>query len=147
MKKAISFKKRPLKAILTTFWSGTLRWDMAAQRVLNFWSRVDFTKLSAPISADVLGKSIELAFQYPAYVEHQDVSILFQDASDTGAGGGILHQVGTKLCPSERIFLAMFGETDKRKSSTLREILDILQCLIATGKSTKCRIVFACDNF
>ena len=147
MKKAINLKNRPLKAILSAFWSGTLPWDMAAQRVLNFWSRVDFIKLSAPISADVLGKSIELAFQYPAYVEHKDVSMLFQDASGTGTGGGILHRIGAKLCPSKRIFLAMFDETDKKKSSTLREILGILQCLIATKKSTKCRIVFACDNY
>ena len=147
MKTAVRFGKRPLKAIMAAVWSGTVRWDSAAQRVLNFWSRVNFIKLSAPISADVLGRSIELVFKYPAYVQHSDTSILFQDASGTASGGGILHLSGADLRPSEQIFLVMFDELEKEGSSTLREILGVLQCLRATKDSTKVKIIFACDNF
>ena len=147
MKTSIRFDKRPLKAILAAFWSGTVKWDMAAQRLLNFWARVNFLKLRAPISADVLGRSIELTFHYPGYVADEGISILFQDASGTGAGGGFLRPSGTKLLPSKQMFLAMFDDLDREKSSTLREILGILQCLQATEKSSKVKIIFACDNY
>lgn len=147
MRSAIHLVRRPLKAILAAFWSGTVRWDMAAQRLLNFWSQVNFMNLRAPISADVLGKSIELTFQYPRYVHHPTTSLLFQDASGTATGGGMLRPSNIELRPSKRIFLAMFSDLDREESSTLREILGILQCLQATAKSTKIKIVFACDNF
>lgn len=147
MKRSIHFGSRPLKAILAAFWSGTVRWDAAAQRQLNFWSMVCFAELRAPISADVLGKSIELIFRYPRYVNWSDTSILFQDASATASGGGMLRPTSTGLCASKRIFLAMFNSQESEESSTLREILGILNCLQATANSSKRKIIFACDNF
>ena len=48
----------PLRIILNRFWSGTVIWSHDAQRQLDFWSNVKFRQLSAPISADVLGRTV-----------------------------------------------------------------------------------------
>ena len=146
MKTVIRRTERPLKAILTAFWSGTVKWDTAAQRQLNFWQSVNFASLRAPVSADVLGRAIELTFKYPSYLSDKDISILVQDASGTAAGGGMVYKVGNDLKTSERVFLYVFSNKERDASSTLREIMGILRCLRATEGCSKVRIIFACDN-
>ena len=146
MKTVIRRTERPLKAILTAFWSGTVKWDTAAQRQLNFWQSVDFMAFRAPISADVLGRSIELRFKYPGYMSDKDISVMVQDASNTAAGGGMVWREGNELKPAERIFLDVFNHKERQASSTLREITGILRCLRATEGSSKIKIIFACDN-
>ena len=137
----------PLAMIVNRFWSGTVRWSLAADRQLCFWEGVQFFGLSAPISADVLGLSVEQAFWYPSDYNLDNVSFLFQDASAYAAGGGAMHVVNGVLVPTGRIFLAEFLAWQKLLSSTLRELYGILWCVRATAGSTKYRIVFICDNW
>ena len=74
------------------------------------------------------------------------VSFLYQDASATAPGGGFLRFNGERLVPCDDLFLALFTVHESESSSTLRELLGILECLRATGAKAKNRIVFACDN-
>ena len=135
-----------LKAILAAFWSGTVKWSKLAQVQLQFWARVRYLLLRAPISADVLGKAIELVFDYPAFVDSDCVSVLYQDASATAAGGGILDKVAHRWKHQDRLFLSQFSRIESKLSSTLRELLGILRCLMSTEQVTKFKIIFACDN-
>ena len=134
---------RSLEHILRAFWSGSVQWSHGAHRQLLFWKSVDFLALRSPISADVLGKSIELTFTYPAYISDREMSIMCQDASVSASGGGQLRRHQHELLPPRRSFLYMFSPTERKFSSTLREILGVLRCLMATEKSTKSRIIFA----
>lgn len=146
IRESLQWSNIPLSILLSRFWSGNVHWTQAAQRQLDFWSRVDFKSLSAPISADVLGKVVEAVIHYPDMIDHSSVSLLFQDASATAAGGGLLHYDGHTLSPQDHLFLAQFSNTQSRSSSTLRELIGILWCLKATNRLSKHRIVFFCDN-
>lgn len=137
----------PMRTILTRFWSGTVRWTPAAQRQLEFWAKVNFMKLEAPISTDVLGKSLEAMFAKPWLVNHDNVTCLFQDASETASGGGTLKPGPSGMIPTSDLFLAMFSELETEMSSTLRELLGIMWCLEAAITHETTRIVFACDNY
>lgn len=136
----------PLSYIINRFWSGTVRWSDAADRQLRFWERVFFKGLSAPISADVMGLSVERSFWYPADFNVREVSFLFQDASATASGGGMLRLVDGTLQAVRDLFLAEFSREQKRFSSTLRELLGMLWWVRATRDRTKHRLVFICDN-
>ena len=135
-----------LKVILRAFWSGTVKWHPRAHKQLLFWKAVDFLTLRSHISADVLGKSIELTFRYPAYLSDAETSVLCQDASATASGGGQLLRSAHKLRYIDQAFLYIFSREECKYSSTLREILGVLRCLIATEKTSRSRIIFACDN-
>ena len=147
LKCKIAAEHLSLAVIINRFWSGTVRWSTAANRQLQFWSGVNFENLSSPISADVLGMSIEQAFWYPQRFNHHAVSFLFQDASATASGGGFLHMINGSLSPSRELFLAIFSPAQGQFSSTLRELLGILWCVRSTRHGTKPRIVFICDNW
>lgn len=136
----------PLAWIVNRFWSGCVRWSEAADRQLRFWEGIRFFGLSAPISADVLGLSVERAFWYPADFNLDNVSFLFQDASAFAVGGGAMHVVDGALAPTGRIFLAEFTRQQRRLSSTLRELYGILWTARAMADSAKYRFVFICDN-
>ena len=146
IRQRLSSSAMSLKAILAAFWSGTVEWSASAQVQLRFWSCVRFLLLHAPISADVLGKAIELTFDYPALVNSKHVSVLYQDASATASGGGILDKKGLWWTHRDELFLSQFSEAESELSSTLREILGISRCLMATEKISKYKIIFACDN-
>lgn len=137
----------PIAVIVNRFWSGTVRWTAKAESQLLFWEGVRFFGLSAPISADVLGLKVERAFWYPADFNSNDVSFLFQDASATASGGGVLHMDGGVLRPDAGMFLAEFTAWQRLLSSTLRELYGILWCLRATADCTRYRVVFLCDNW
>ena len=147
MRHMIHWLNAPLSVILARFWSGSVSWTPEAQDQLDFWRQVDFESLSAPISADVLGKVIESVFHHPEMLDHSSVSMLFQDASATAAGGGMLSFKQGMLRPTRDIFLAEFSDEQSAASSTYRELVGILWCLQATAQHTAHRIVFACDNW
>ena len=102
----------PLRLILTRFWSGTVKWSQAAQRQLDFWSKVNFLELEAPISADVLGKSLEAVFTRPDIIDHSQVTCLFQDASKTASGGGKLRRGKHSMQPLRELYLTMFSSAE-----------------------------------
>ena len=136
-----------LKTILSVFWAGSVQWSAEAERQLQFWHQVEFENLSAPISADVLGKSAELVVEEPSRFNRDTVSIVCQDASDTASGGCVLTTSGGKLMPTDQWYLAEFADgLICEESSTWREIMGILWCLRATARVTQSRIVFLCDN-
>ena len=139
-----------LKVILNVFWAGTVAWSADAEGQLQFWRGVDFRSLSAPISADVLGKSVELLVDDPSRFSGENVSFLYQDASETAAGGGVLIRIGGQLVPVDRsMFLAEFSHEAlglAEDSSTWREIKGIEWCMRATAHVTQQRIAFLCDN-
>ena len=137
----------PLARILNHFWAGTVKWSLAADKQLQFWEGVRFEGLSAPISADILGMTIEHAFWYPADFNHDKVSFLFQDASESATGGGMMAMINGQLQPVGDMFLAEFSAAQAQLSSTLRELLGILWCIRATARHTKPRLVFICDNW
>ena len=147
MRRALDVDNMRLSSILAMFWSGTVCWSIDAQRCLAFWADVDFGRLRSPISADVLGKSIESVFDNPAIAQHANISILCQDASATAAGGGIVRLRHGLLSLDPQLFLAMFSHELCEASSTLRELVGILMCLWSTERKTRQRIVFACDNY
>ena len=147
MRHMINWLHAPLSVILARFWSGTVRWTAEAQAQLDFWHQVDFASLSAPISADVLGKVVESVFHHPGMLDHSSVSMLFQDASASAAGGGLLAFKKGQLRPTPDFFLAEFSREQSEASSTYRELVGILWCLQATAHKTSHRIVFACDNW
>ena len=147
LRSCINIFDLPLSWIMNRFWSGTVRWSPDADRQLSFWEKVRFRGLSAPISADVLGMSIERSFWYPADFNSKEVSFLFQDASEFASGGGAMRVVDGALQPSGQLFLAEFLRLQRELSSTLREILGIWWCLRATADTTGHRIVFICDNW
>ena len=147
LRSCINIFDLPLSWIMNRFWSGTVRWSPDADRQLSFWEKVRFRGLSAPISADVLGMSVERSFWYPADYNSDEVSFLFQDASESASGGGAMRVVDGALRPSGRLFLAEFLRLQRTLSSTLREILGIWWCLQATAETTGHRIVFICDNW
>ena len=139
---------RSLKQILSAFWSGAVRWSSQAHSQLLFWKTVDFLSLRAPISADVLGKSAELVFQFPAYLNTDSTTLLCQDASATASGGGIVSRQDNKLYfKPNHLYLSRFSGEEAADSSTYREILGIWRCLLAIGHLTKTKIIFACDNY
>ena len=148
IRQRLSSSSMSLKTILAVFWSGTgtVEWSALAQVQLQFWSRVRYLLLRAPISADVLGKAIELTFDYPTFVEGDRVSALYQDVSATASGGGILDKNGLWWTHRDELFLSQFSHAESELSSTLREILGILRCLMATDRVSKFKIIFACDN-
>lgn len=147
MRRRLSADHIPLKVILAAFWSGTVAWSQLAQGQFDFWKLVNFLLLKAPISADVLGKSVELTFKYPTVVNTRDVSVMYQDASATASGGGILFKNGYYWDHSQQLFLYQFTTAESDFSSTLCEILSILKSLIASEKVSKLKIIFACDNW
>ena len=147
MKSMLAWLTAPISIILSRFWSGSIKWTCQAQAQLNFWKRVNYGALRAPISADVLGKAIESIFHYPDMLNHSSVSILYQDASAVAAGGGVLNFAHGRLCEDPGLFLAQFTSEEARASSTYRELVGILWCLQSTAHVTKHRIVFACDNW
>ena len=146
MRIKLSSLRMPLKVILNMFWAGTVSWSHEAQRQLEFWCKVDFASLRAHISADVLGRSVELLFEYPANFDCQAVSFLAQDASETASGGGLILPTWEGLRFQEQLFLAEFGRDMVGSSSTLRELLGIVWCIRATAHITRSKLVFLCDN-
>lgn len=143
----MSIHDMPLSRIVNRFWSGSVKWSPEAARQLEFWSHVNFESLRSPISADVLGLTVEQTFWYPGQFDPNEVSFLFQDASGFASGGGIMELVNGALAPGNRLFLAEFSEEQRLLSSTLRELLGILWCLVSTAGHTKPRVVFICDNW
>ena len=137
----------PLSRIVNRFWAGSVRWSKEAAQQLEFWSHVRFEELRAPISADVLGLTVEQTFWYPGDFDPARVSFLFQDASAFASGGGIMRMINGLITPGDRLFLAQFSEEQRRLSSTLRELLGILWCLVSTAAHTRPRVVFICDNW
>ena len=147
LNKGMLVRDMPLKTIVNRFWAGTVAWTQEADHQLAFWAKVCFENLSAPISADVLGIAVEQAFWYPERFNAPSMSFLFQDASATASGGGFMQMVDGVLQPGEDLFLAEFSAEQAEWSSTLRELLGMLWCLRATGRLSKQRIVFICDNW
>ena len=148
MRQRLQSSYRPLKQILSAFWSGSVRWSSQAHSQLLFWKDVNFLSLRAPISADVLGKSAELVFQFPAYLNTDNTTLLCQDASDTASGGGIISPHGNELrYDPNHLYLSRFSGEESDDSSTYREILGIWRCLLAIGHLAKAKIIFACDNY
>ena len=137
----------PLSKILNQFWAGSVEWSATADSQLRFWSSVRYEGLNAPISADILGLTLEQSFWYPADFNHQNVSFLFQDASATASGGGMLRMHRGYLQPYGDLVLAEFSMSQAELSITLRELLGILWCIRATANHTKYRLVFICDNW
>ena len=146
MRRQLSNCSMSLKVILNTFWTGTVKWSQQAEKQLGFWSRVNFANLKAHISADVLGRSIELLFEYPSVFNNEDVSFLAQDASETASGGGILLPSRGELWFQRELFLAEFDDDMVGASSTLRELMGIVWCIRATALVTQTKLVFMCDN-
>lgn len=72
---------------------------------------------------------------------------MFQDASNTASGGGIMSVIDGVLRPVQGLFLAEFSRAQMVFSSTLRELLGILWCIRATAACTRHRLVFICDNW
>ena len=96
---------------------------------------------------DVLGRTAELRFQYPADFDRRTVSFLFQDASDSATGGGVLvPSAGALLPAAQNLFLAEFDSDLSRSSSTMRELTGIKWCLQATLGMTSSKVIFLCDN-
>ena len=147
LKGQIALSNMPLSHIVNRFWHGTVKWSRQAQSQLDFWSKVDFNALSAPISADVLGRAAENTVWYPESFDHSAISVLAQDASGTASGGGVLFMEGGKMMHQQDLFLAEFDHFQQLLSSTLRELLGILWCLKATSPRSKKRIIFVCDNW
>ena len=148
MRESLRGSALSLKLILNRFWVGTVTWSNDAQRQLEFWSQVRFENLSAPISADVLGRAAELKFSYPADFNLRSVSFLFQDASDTATGGGVLVPSAGALIPADgSLFLAEFDHELARSSSTMRELIGIKWCLQAALSMTSPKVIFLCDNW
>ena len=146
MRAKLSDLRMPLKVVLNMFWAGTVSWSYAADKQLEFWSKVDFAGLESHISADVLGRSVELLFEYPSNFDCQAVSFLAQDASETASGGGLILPTREGLRFQEQLFLAEFGDDMVGSSSTLRELLGIVWCIRATAAVTNPKLVFLCDN-
>jgi hypothetical protein len=136
-----------LKRILSSFWGGTVQWTAAAHRQLMFWVNVCFKNLRAHISSDVLRKLADNFVHYPELADHTTVSFLFQDASATASGGGVLRWSGGAFKPMGHVFLAEFTELEREMSSTLRELLGILDCLKACADATFYRVIVFCDNW
>ena len=148
MRESLRGSALSLRIILRRFWVGTVAWSHDAQRQLEFWSRVRFEDLCAPISADVLGRTAELKFHYPADFDQRTVSFLFQDASESASGGGMLVPRAGALVPaSGSLFLGEFDHALSRTSSTMRELMGIKWCLEATLNITNPKVIFLCDNW
>ena len=147
MRHCIMEEDAPLKFILASFWKGTVRWSKRAQEQLDFWRSLDLSALRSHISADVIGKILEHAFDYPQLIDTRSVSALFQDASGSASGGGIAVVVRGRWVARKELFLAMFTRDQCEYSSTLRELLGILWCLQSMQHATRTKIVFACDNW
>ena len=149
MRRQLQAPNLSLRAILSMFWSGTVVWFDDANRQLAWWAQVPFERLSAPISAEVVGKSAELLVRYPARFNSDEVSFACQDASETASGGGLLRVKvkDDKLVHSNSVYLAEFDEAGSEASSTWREIKGMQWCLRSMVRITRERIVFLCDNF
>ena len=78
---------------------------------------------------------------------HSEISFLFQDASETAAGGGMMAMIEGQWRPIGDMFLAEFSWSQSELSSTLRELLNILWCIRAIAHHVKPRLVFICDNW
>ena len=143
----IALSRMPLSHIVNRFWHGSVKWSAKAQQQLDFWAKVKFEDLSAPISADVLGRAADNTIWYPARFNHQQVTVLAQDASGFASGGGILRMQDGKLKHLQDLYLAEFDHLQELESSTLRELLGILWCMQASSSRSKKRIIFVCDNW
>ena len=77
-----------LKRLLSAFWHGDVSWTPEAQRDIDFWFRVNFYLVRAPISMDTLntmGSSIRIS---TADFDTSRIAFLASDASETACGGG-----------------------------------------------------------
>ena len=135
-----------LKRILAAFWDGDVPWTTEAEVDLLFWCRVDFSRLSAPISADNI-------YVDPSTFRLSGISFLASDASDTACGGGRVFAggeggggaYGFQLDPSSAFFSPLTWRFIDAASAA-REALAILWMLRALERTLLRRVVVFCDS-
>ena len=137
----------PLRTVLSRFWHGDVDWSWDAETDLAFWVRVNFGKLSAPISSDTTGALLKATYLDCGTVKHNGVSFLASDASAFACGGGQL-----KLSRSGFVFgstgnfVSDLPPALKKESSGLREIVSILWMLEALQPHLARKVIVFTDS-
>ena len=136
-----------LRRVLAAFWSGSVAWSAEAANDLAFWSAVDFSSLSAPISADTLNVSLAATFTLTDQINLLDVTYLATDASDVACGGGMLRKTrnGFSFIPGTE-FISDLPPHLRDLSSAVREATAIEWILRSLAHRLGQRVVAFTDS-
>ena len=120
-----------LRYILKRIWGGNVIWTRAAQKELEFWLRVNFGALSAPISHDAWSLQVVRWVTNPATGKiAEDVKVFAVDTSDAMSGGGEFIRDGG-LWKMRNGMAVRLAAHEIKTSSTLRELLGLLRLDLA----------------
>ena len=137
----------PLKKVLSRFWHGDVNWSTDAESDLAFWSRVDFRKLSAPISSDTTATLLKATYLDCDSVAYKNISFLASDASAFAYGGGELRLSRSGFLFKESgNFVSDLPPALKNASSALREITAILWMLESLQPHLDRRVIVFTDS-
>ena len=135
-----------LRYILRRVWGGNVMWTKEAQRELEFWLKVDFSKLSVPIAHDAWRTDVEKWVVNPiSGTLADDVKVFAVDTSDSMSGGGEFLRDGELWCMRAGMAVRL-AKHEIRTSSTLRELLGVLRLDLAIIPDSCSKAIVALDN-
>ena len=135
-----------LRHILRRVWGGNVVWTKEAQLELEFWLKVDFSKLSAPIAQDAWREHVERWVINPLSGElANDVKVFAVDTSDSMSGGGEFLRDGELWCMRAGMAVRL-AKREIGTSSTLRELLGVLRLDLTLIPDSCVRAIIALDN-
>ena len=135
-----------LRYILRRVWGGSVQWTKEAQSDLEFWLRVDFGKLSAPIPHDAWRQHVERWVVNPASGKlADDVKVFAVDTSDSMSGGGEFLRDG-QLWRLHAGMAVRLAKHEIGTSSTMRELLGVLRLDLTLIPNSCTRAILALDN-
>ena len=136
--------KRLLKRV---WWGGEVIWTEEAHRELMFWLQIDFSKLSAPISYDAVGKELSAWVASPATGKlSPGVRVFAVDTSDTMSGGAEFIKEGELWRMTGAGMAVRLGPEEVLTSSTLRELLGVKRLDLALVPLTCKKLIVLLDS-
>ena len=135
-----------LRYILRRVWGGNVIWTKKAQRDLEFWLKVNFRTLSAPISHDAWQEQVEKWVWDPSTGKvADDVKVFAVDTSDSMSGGGEFIRDG-QLWRIKNGMAVRLAHHEILTSSTMRELLGVLRLDLALIPYSCKKAIVALDS-
>ena len=148
-----------LKRLLKRVWWGNVVWTDEAQKELDFWMRVDFSKLSAPISYDAVSSGLSAwvasadsgmtstneTVSSSSFKLSKHVKVFAVDTSDSMSGGGEFIRDGHLWRMTSGMAVRLTPE-EVLTSSTLRELLGVERLDLALVPQTCRKLLLLIDS-
>ena len=139
--------KEDLRWLLKVTWRGCVEWTWEAQRELEFWNKVPWATLWAPMGYDVLLAGVADSVKHARVSDlHEDVMFIASDASDVAVGGGVFTPEGGGEYNCKIFCHHMLRVGLRDECSALRELEGILDTLVAANPVRGTLVVAIIDN-